>query len=64
VVADWPGLHAGALYEARDLRPTGQIEGFVAGALASHYGLEPIRVARSLYPTIAGLKPVDGLARA
>lgn len=64
VVADWPGLDPASLYEGRDLRPTAQIEGFVAGALASHFGLEPLRVARSLYPAMAGLKPADGLAKA
>ncbi|MGV3480211.1 MAG: DUF1501 domain-containing protein [Sphingobium sp.] len=64
VVADWPGLRRAALYEGRDLRPTAQIESFVAGALASHFGLEPTRAARALYPAMAGLRPVDGLARA
>ncbi|MBY8825969.1 DUF1501 domain-containing protein [Sphingomonas colocasiae] len=64
VLADWPGLRAGALYEGRDLRPTLQLESFVAGALASHYGLDSARMTGSLYPTIAGLKPTDGLARA
>lgn len=64
VVADWPGLGAGALYEGRDLRPTMQLEAFVAGALAGHYGLDPARVASGVYPAIAGLRPAQGFARA
>jgi len=63
VVADWPGLGADALYEGRDLRPTMQLEAFVAGALAGHYGLDPARVARGVYPAIAGLRPAQGFAR-
>jgi len=64
VVSDWPGLRTGELFEGRDLRPTARIESFVAGALASHYELEPMRVARSLYPSMAELKPADGLVKA
>lgn len=63
VLADWPGLGTAALHEGRDLRPTMQMEAFVAGALASHYRLDPARVARAIYPAIAGLHPVDGFTR-
>ena len=30
VLADWPGLAAGQLYEGRDLRPTHAIDGLIA----------------------------------
>ncbi|WP_420607622.1 DUF1501 domain-containing protein [Novosphingopyxis sp.] len=56
VVADWPGLAGGQLFEARDLRTTIPVEGAVSALVALHYGLEPNDVAGSLYPAIAGLK--------
>lgn len=56
VFADWPGLSQSALYEGRDLKPTVPLEGVVAGALARHYGLDPVRVAAAIYPDQPGLK--------
>ena len=52
VMADWPGLGAGALYEGRDLKPTASLEGEVSGAIAAHYGLEAKAVKRALYPDL------------
>ena len=54
VIADWPGLSQGALYEGRDLKPTTDLDSLIAGALAQHYGLEPARVATSLFPDRRG----------
>jgi uncharacterized protein (DUF1501 family) len=50
VVADWPGLSQGALYEGRDLKPTTDLDTLIAGALAQHYALEPARVMTTLFP--------------
>jgi uncharacterized protein (DUF1501 family) len=50
VIADWPGLSQGALYEGRDLKPTTDLDALIAGALAQHYRLEPVRVAKTLFP--------------
>ena len=50
VVADWPGLGNGALYEGRDLKPTTDLDALIAGALAQHYALEPARVMTTLFP--------------
>lgn len=50
VVSDWPGLASAALYESRDLKPTASLEGLIAGAVATHFTLDPAQVARSLYP--------------
>ncbi|WP_295640043.1 DUF1501 domain-containing protein [Novosphingobium sp.] len=58
VHADWPGLGAGALYENRDLKPTMAMEALIAGTLAQHYGQEPARLIRAVYPDQPGLKPV------
>ena len=54
VVADWPGLSTGALYEGRDLKPTTDLDSLIAGALAQHYALEPSRVMTTLFPETRG----------
>ncbi|MDE1915791.1 MAG: DUF1501 domain-containing protein [Sphingomonadales bacterium] len=56
VMADWPGVAQGALYEARDLRPTLAMEALISGALAQHFGLDPALVARRLYPAQQNLR--------
>jgi uncharacterized protein (DUF1501 family) len=58
VLADWPGLAPGALYENRDLKPTQSIEGLAAGAVAAHFGLDPARTLRTLYPAQASVRAV------
>ena len=50
VVADWPGLSQGALYEGRDLKPTTDLDALIGGALAQHYELEPARTMTALFP--------------
>jgi len=54
VVADWPGLAQGALYEGRDLKPTSDLDALIAGALAQHYALEPARTMTTLFPETRG----------
>lgn len=56
VLADWPGLAHGALYEGRDLQPTRPVEALIAGALASHFAQDPQRLAGQLYPDQPELK--------
>ena len=60
VLADWPGLAPGALYEGRDLKPTLSLDAMIAGALGSHFSLDPARLLTSAFPGSGG-KPVDGL---
>jgi uncharacterized protein (DUF1501 family) len=50
VLADWPGLAKGDLYEERDLRPTLDLDSLIATTAAEVFGLEPQHVARSLFP--------------
>jgi len=64
VLTDWPGLAPAALFEARDLKPTLQLDAFIAGAVAEHFGIEPGRAMAALFPDSAGVRPVQGLARA
>ncbi len=54
VLADWPGLSPGALYEGRDLKPTMELDALMASALAQHYGLEPARMMAALFPDSRG----------
>jgi uncharacterized protein (DUF1501 family) len=49
VIADWPGLSTGALYEGRDLKPTTDLDALIASAIAQHFGLDPAR-ASGLFP--------------
>jgi uncharacterized protein (DUF1501 family) len=61
VLADWPGLAPGQLYEGRDLRPTLDLRTLLAGLAAEHFGLDPALVARTAFDV--GLKPLTGLIR-
>ncbi len=61
VIADWPGLAPAQLYEGRDLRPTTRLDDVIAGAVSSHYGLDPMRVGAALFPSLIGRQPTAGL---
>jgi uncharacterized protein (DUF1501 family) len=63
VLADWPGLGQSALFEGRDLRPTLQLDAFIAGAVAEHFGVEPGRTMTTLFPDSANMHPIQGLVR-
>jgi len=64
VLADWPGLGASSLHDGRDLRPTMALDALIAGAAAEHFGLDPARAGRLLFPNAAALRPAAGLIRA
>lgn len=64
VIADWPGLAAGRLYEARDLRPTSALDAVIAGAVAESLALDPERVRRGLFAQATARRPLTGLLRA
>lgn len=63
ILADWPGLAAADLYEGRDLKPTTSLDGFIAGAVAGHFALDPARTLAALFPRAGAVRPVDGLVR-
>ena len=63
VLSDWPGLGQSALFEGRDLKPTLQLDAFIAGAVAEHFGIEPGRTMATLFPDSAKMHPIQGLAR-
>lgn len=62
VLADWPGLAPANLFEGRDLKPTTSLDGFIAGAVASHFGIDPARTVAALFPKAGAVKAVEGLA--
>ncbi|MFM0152432.1 DUF1501 domain-containing protein [Paraburkholderia sediminicola] len=64
VLADWPGLKPGDLYEARDLKPTMSLDALIAGVASESLGLDPQRTASTLFGQTAGMRPVTGLVRA
>jgi uncharacterized protein (DUF1501 family) len=53
IMADWPGLAQGQLHEGRDLKPTMRFETMVVGALSAHYGIDPERLKRTVFPDFA-----------
>lgn len=61
VLADWPGLAPAALFEGRDLKPTMQLDAFIGGAAAGHFGLDPARAMAALFPQSKGTPAVMGL---
>ncbi|MDR5818379.1 MULTISPECIES: DUF1501 domain-containing protein [unclassified Caballeronia] len=50
VLADWPGLANASLYQARDLKPTLGLDAVIAHAAGESFGIDPQRVAASLFP--------------
>ncbi|GAA0767781.1 uncharacterized protein (DUF1501 family) [Erythromicrobium ramosum] len=63
VIADWPGLADGKLYEGRDLAPTIALESVIAGAVAEHLRLDPKLAMARLFPG-RGDAPLSGIIRA
>ncbi|MFM0206840.1 DUF1501 domain-containing protein [Paraburkholderia sediminicola] len=64
VLADWPGLKPGDLYQARDLKPTLSLDALIAGAASESLGLDPQRTASTLFGESGGTRPMTGLVRA
>jgi uncharacterized protein (DUF1501 family) len=63
VLATWPGLSAGQLFQNRDLAPTLDIRSVAKGALTAHLGLSHAALAR-VFPGSAAAAPLQGLIRA
>jgi uncharacterized protein (DUF1501 family) len=64
VVADWPGLAPGNLYEGRDLRPTTSLDALIAGVAAESLALDPQRTTSVLFGNSGTQRPITGLVRA
>jgi uncharacterized protein (DUF1501 family) len=60
VVADWPGLSTGALFEGRDLKPTLDTRAVLKGALAGTFDLTAAQLDR-VFPNSGAVRAVSGL---
>jgi uncharacterized protein (DUF1501 family) len=63
-LSDWPGLGAGQLFEARDLKPTTDIRAVMKGVLRDHLGVPEKALGERVFPGSIGVKPIDGLMNA
>jgi len=61
VVADWPGLAAGDLYQGRDLRPTMDLRRVFKGVLHDHLGVAPARLEDRVFPGSRAAAPLGNL---
>lgn len=61
VVADWPGLKPGQLYQNRDLAPTTDVRAVLKGVLRDHLGVSPATLGTKVFPDSLDAKPLDGL---
>jgi uncharacterized protein (DUF1501 family) len=61
VVADWPGLKAAQLYEARDLAPTTDLRAVLKGLLRDHLRVDERVLASTVFPDSTDVAPIAGL---
>lgn len=64
VIADWPGLARGNLYEGRDLKPTTDLRALMKAALVDHLGIPGAFVERAVFPDSTQVRAMTGLFRA
>jgi uncharacterized protein (DUF1501 family) len=62
VLADWPGLGRGRLFEDRDLQPTRDLRSIAKGLLAQHLDLDAGALG-TVFPDSAAVRPETGLIR-
>lgn len=62
VLADWPGLADGQLFEQRDLAPTRDLRAIAKGLLRDHLGLPNAAIAAA-FPGADGVVAENGLIR-
>lgn len=61
IIANWPGLKDGQLYEGRDLKPTTDLRAVLKGLLADQLGLSATILGEKVFPESTGVKPMQGL---
>jgi uncharacterized protein (DUF1501 family) len=49
VIADWPGLTQSQLFQARDLKPTSDLNSLITSTISTRYNLDADKVARTLF---------------
>lgn len=63
VIADWPGLANGDLYQQRDLKPTLDLRSVFKGVLGAHLGMSENDLEARVFPGSRSAKMLDGLVR-
>jgi uncharacterized protein (DUF1501 family) len=63
VIADWPGLANGNLYQGRDLQPTLDLRSVFKGVLMDHVGVSESSLERKVFPDSSSAKPLSGLIK-
>lgn len=63
VVADWPGLAPGDLYQQRDLKPTLDLRSVFKGVLAEHLGVAERDLETKVFPQSRNAVLLEGLMR-
>jgi uncharacterized protein (DUF1501 family) len=63
VIADWPGLNTSNLYEGRDLKPTTNLNMLITSITGAGFGIDPARIAKTLFPETNSSKAIEGLLR-
>lgn len=63
VIANWPGLAQGRLYQGRDLAPTLDLRAVLKTVLRDHLELPEDGIERAVFPASAQVKPMDELVR-
>ncbi len=61
VVADWPGVKDGNLYEKRDLKATTDLRAVLKGVLRDHLRVEDRALSSDIFPGSEAVKPIDRL---
>ncbi len=64
VVADWPGLSTGSLYQGRDLQPTLDLRSVLKGVLGEHLLVPARALEDTVFPESRRAKALTGLIRA
>jgi uncharacterized protein (DUF1501 family) len=60
VIADWPGLKDGNLFENRDLRATTDLRAVLKGLLRDHLRVDERDLAANIFPGSEDVRPMDG----
>ena len=63
VLADWPGLAPGALYQGRDLQPTRDLRALLKGVLHDHLQVSDRSLDADVFPGSAAVRREQGLLR-
>ena len=63
VIADWPGLQSGDLYENRDLYPTSDLRSLFKTLLVGHIEIAPSYVEDRVFPDSQKARAIPGILR-